>query len=181
MEIIKINCNSCGAGLQIPDKVEFFNCSFCGSQLKMVKSAGAQFTEVVGELVEHTEAISQNTNIIQLEKAIERLDRDWERRKEQLGLEEHDGSNRQVAITIMGGVASLAFIIFWINGASSMSSHFDDPMAKVFPLFGVAMLVIVLINMLSTPQKLSSFQKAKQQYEEKRRELLTELQQARRE
>ncbi len=181
MEIIKINCNSCGAGLQIPDKVEFFNCSFCGSQLKMVKSAGAQFTEVVGELVEHTEAISQNTNIIQLEKAIERLDRDWKRQKGRLGLEEHEASGGSMASTMVGGGVAIVFVIFWIYGSSSISSQFNDPISKVFPLLGVGMLILVLINIASAPMKLSRFQKAKQQYEEKRQELLTELQQARRE
>ena len=132
MEIIKINCNSCGANLNLPETVNYFQCSFCGSNLKLVKDKDVLFTEVLDDLVEKTESISQDTRIIKIEKAIERLDRDWESKKEALGMEEKDASTSSPFAMIISGILMIGFMVFMFSLVTQQQSKFDQKF-KQFP------------------------------------------------
>ena len=202
MEIIKINCNSCGANLDLPKKVNFFQCSFCGSNLKLVKGQDVLFTEVLDELKEQTESISQSAKIIQIEQSIERLDREWEMQKDRLGLEEKDVGTENSMVQVFGIVLAVGFVIFWIVGAVKMSNAFDSfpshggghslldqvqgnrpsppggGLHRIFPIMGILVLIIVLIKVFSLPAKVSKFQEAREKYDRQRRSLLQELDEA---
>lgn len=49
--IIPMRCPSCGANLSVPNSVDFCNCSYCGSQLKLVSEGGITLLREISKSV----------------------------------------------------------------------------------------------------------------------------------
>ena len=59
MKLLALNCNRCGAPLEVPQKAKFITCTFCQTQLSIQRSGGAAYTEALEELGERTEQLKQ--------------------------------------------------------------------------------------------------------------------------
>ena len=60
MNVVTLTCNHCGAPLEVPEGVNFFNCRFCSSRLAIEHSESAVYTRVLEELEQKTSEISQD-------------------------------------------------------------------------------------------------------------------------
>ena len=77
MKLLALNCNHCGAPLEVPEKANYLTCTFCQTQLSVQRSGGAAYTEALEKLDERTEQIADDVEILKLQAELDRLDREW--------------------------------------------------------------------------------------------------------
>ena len=70
-KIYAMNCPQCGAALQIPSDIEYCNCSFCGSSLKIDVKGGAV---ILSEIAQNVKVV--NDSVHRTEKKIDVLSRE---------------------------------------------------------------------------------------------------------
>ena len=70
MKVLDLNCNQCGAPLEVPAKARFVTCSFCNTRLQIQHQGAAAYTEVLEEM-------SGDIQQIRRDVAIQRLDQEW--------------------------------------------------------------------------------------------------------
>lgn len=64
MEIVTINCASCGAPIKVPPELDSFNCAFCGANLMVKRGDGyvaLKLTEQVTKSIQDSSAQTQST------------------------------------------------------------------------------------------------------------------------
>lgn len=180
MEITSLKCNHCGANLQIKPEIKFFNCSFCGSSLTIKKSGNTIFTEVLGEIKEDTEIIKDNSEVILLEKEIARLDREWLLEREQYKINGGNGivyyPDENSSHNIYTPVIVIVVMIIGLGMFFSIrTSHMKPPiLAFIFPFI---LLIIFTFQVVLQNGKKEKYNFAKQNYTNKRQDLLKQLEQ----
>ncbi len=83
MKVESLACNNCGAPLEVAETTKFATCTHCGSCLSITRSDSAAYTEVLAQIGQHTEQMSNDLIAIRLHNELERLDRDWQTQREQ--------------------------------------------------------------------------------------------------
>ena len=178
MEITSLKCNNCSANLDINPKIKFFTCTFCGSSLTIKKTGNVMFTEVLEEIKDDTETLINHSEVMLVEKEIDRLDREWLMEREQYKIHGKHGSHLpddskseggQQLISIIGGVFFFVIFVFIMAQASSMGAG--------TPVFFFALIFIVFMGaiIMANSNKKSEYQTAKKKYEEHRSKLIAEL------
>ncbi len=81
MKVESLACNNCGAPLEVAETTKFATCTHCGSRLSISRSGSAAYTEVLAQIGQHTEQMSDDLTAIRLHNDLERLDRDWQVKK----------------------------------------------------------------------------------------------------
>lgn len=122
MELIPLNCNNCGAKLKVGEDTKFVTCKHCDAQLAVRHEDGAAFTDVIeaaarleesaAAIEEHAEKIGETHEKLFVQGEIERLDREWEARREGLMFRGRDGHTtvpRRTSPALIVAVAALAF------------------------------------------------------------------------
>lgn len=79
VKIVPLSCNHCGAPLSVPESTRFVTCGHCHSQLAIHHDGAAVFTEVLGEIAARTANIEQHLAEMQMEKDLERIEKDLAR------------------------------------------------------------------------------------------------------
>lgn len=54
MKVIPLNCNHCGAPLEVAAKAKFVTCGFCNTRLSIQQTGSTYSTEVLEDLKETT-------------------------------------------------------------------------------------------------------------------------------
>lgn len=174
MKITSLNCNNCGANLEVQPNVKFFTCKFCKSSLSIKHSGNVVYTEVLDEIKNNTEILIDSSEEMLIEKKIARLDREWMIQSQKYQTtgkngRTHHPENSNGVVELVGFILAFGFIIFWISKAMSI----DD--SGVFPLFGFGMMVILIITFVSHLNNKNSYDSAKSNYLQERNRLLSEL------
>lgn len=178
MEIISLKCNNCGANLQINKKTVYLQCTSCGSSLAVKKSINTVFTEVLEELNLNTNKLVDQSNIVLIEKEIERLDREWMIEREKYRISTKDGNHLPDESESNNLLQYIVFITSFLFFGGIMVFLLSDAPAefKPFILGGLLIFIVgVFISFVSVSNKTSDYKQAKTLYLEKRQSLLKKL------
>ena len=169
-ELISLTCNNCGAPIEAPKSSKFLTCGHCGSRLAIKSSSSAIYTEVldvIEEIKEQNQDISENLEAIRLQNDLERLDRDWQRDYDRFARRDKRGRQTEpnaIGATITGIVVTV-FAVFWMGTATSMGAP------AIFPLFGMLFIGFGIFTIIGGNIQAKKYSKAKRHYQRERQNL----------
>lgn len=168
MKILALNCNQCGAPLEVPARAKFVTCNFCSARLSVQRTDEVTYTEAIEEIQERTREMAEDLEDLKAQGELERLDRDWVEKRGSLMTRGKDGSMSVPGkgATIVVGVIVMCFGAFWTLTASSIGAP------SFFPLFGLVFIGAALFGMVATLSKADAFEKAQREYQAERKKLL---------
>lgn len=174
MKTISVPCNNCGASIHLATQTNFLNCNYCGSSLKVIRSSGSTFTEVLEGIDEKTSQIAQDTRIIRIQNDLEILEREWKKQEAELMIK--DGENRlEVPSTLTGQITGFLGLVVLL-GFGIWAYKAEMAMLFVFGLFFSLILFALASNHTSKAEK---YEDAKSNYEGAKKELTEALEKAR--
>ncbi|MCC9598965.1 hypothetical protein LOC67_00225 [Stieleria sp. JC731] len=177
MKVIPLNCNHCGAPLEVAAKARFVTCSFCNARLSIQQTGSSYSTEVLDDIRETTQQIARDVQQLKSNSAIEQLDHKWERQRGRHLVSDKHGRQHlpSKAGAIFGGGLIVAFGIFWMImafGISSAGRAMGAPgVFGIFPLFGLIFIAAGIFNVFRIVQKADEYQRDHDDYLRERREL----------
>lgn len=171
MRLVSLNCNQCGAPLEVPEKVQFVTCGYCSARLSIQRSGGAVYSQALDEVEKRTEQIADDVETIKLQNELAALDRQWllDRDKYKVKGQDDQYSVPSQTGSIVGMIIAAAFGLFWTVMAASMGAPF------FFPLFGIAFVIFAIVGGISSLNKAEAYQHSRQIYEARRKSLLHEI------
>jgi DNA-directed RNA polymerase subunit RPC12/RpoP len=179
MQVESLNCNHCGAPLEVPQTAKFIKCNHCGSQLVVRRSQSATVTETVEQLAETTEQLAAQVSKLTQQGEVEALDRQWEREKESYMVTDKHGAKHlpTTGMAAMSGIMIVVFGVIWTAIAIGITSQAPDfgafQVAKLaFPAFGVAFVIFGIIMAMYNYRKAQDYERAYRRYRRRREELL---------
>ena len=183
MKLLALNCNRCGAPLEVPQKAKFLTCTFCGTQLSVQRSGGAAYTEALEELGERTEKLVDDVEVLKLQGELDRLDREWTKHREQYMVRSEEGvmvvpnqSNARlgkVILVVFGVIFTLVSSFMALS--VTLVGGFFGLLFMIFPFFGVGFIVLGVVTSNRHSKKAVEFEEARRAYEDERRELALRL------
>lgn len=159
-----LQCNACGAPLEVPPTANFVKCNHCGASLSVQRSESATFTEAVEQLTETTAGLSQRVDELSRQNQIAELDRRWESRREMFMVSTKNGQRLPRRSSAFGNIIGIAIGIGWTVVAGSMF----PPMA----LFGVVVVIGIAFHGLKEARSVAEYERAERAYEEQRAALM---------
>ena len=174
MEMLSLTCNNCGAPINVPEDANFVTCSHCGSRLEIKHTDTASYTKVLERIDDRTEHMSEDLQAIKLQNELEQVDREWQMERERYLVRNKNGSTStpdggNIAVGVIGAVLAIGFLLFWISSAATMGAP------GFFVLFGVGMLVLVVVGIISSISKADGYRNAEQDYKRRRESIMTRL------
>lgn len=176
MKVTKVCCQGCGADLQIDESVRYVTCNYCHTRLEVVHDETVTHTRLLDKIERTTDRMANNLKVIELQNDLERLDREWENRRESLLVRSRDGhvSEPSSASSIASGFIALAVGIVFIIATSSMHAP------PFIPLFGLVIIGFAVFGMVNGTNKAASFKAGQNRYEAERQDLVSRLDDERR-
>lgn len=170
MRVIAVNCNQCGAPLQVPAKTRFLTCGFCSSRLEVHREGDAIYSEVLESIEEKTNQIAEDVETIRVQNELERLDREWLSDQAQLMVRGKHGEFSVPTIpgAMIGIAVAVVFGLVWIGIAINIGA----PMS--FPLFGLVFIAFGVFLGVSGMQKAKAMQSRRQRFEFDRSQVLNQ-------
>ena len=152
MKLLALNCNNCGAGIEVPRKANFVTCGFCDARLRVQHTETSAFTEVLDEMASDIKAIKRNTELT-------RLDQEWMLRRERHQIRgKHGTVTKPSAISgVVMIVIGLVFGAFFIQAAGA---------------FGLVPMAILSIGGVTQVMKAEAYDAEHAEYRRRRRELM---------
>lgn len=171
MRLVSLNCNQCGAPLEVPEKVQFVTCGYCSARLSIQRSGGAVYSQALDEVEKRTEQIADDLETIKLQNELASLDRQWMLDRDKYRVKGRDGeySVPSQAGSIVGMILAAGFGLFWTVGAASMGAPF------FFPLFGIVFVILAIGGGISSLNKAAAYQDSHGIYEARRKSLLQQI------
>ena len=173
METISVQCNHCGAPLQVVEATRFVTCQFCNSRLEVKRTGSSIFTEEVAQIAKNTGKMAESLEVIALQSELERLGREHGH--------EHAGENVRraergpagcVGIVMMAMIT--AFGIFFATSSSEAGAP------SIFAIFGAEFALIGVLSIgkiLLTMARPSEPDVGEHRYEARRAELVRRIDQ----
>jgi hypothetical protein len=176
MKITKVCCQGCGADLQVDESIRFATCNYCHARLEIVHDPTVTHSRLLEDIGRTTERMAGNLRVIELQNDLERLYREWEIERESFMVTGKNGHRSLPSQTgsVVGGVIAVVFGIFWTGGAASMGAPFP------FPLFGLVFIGVAIYGMVYGTAKASGYQDAEIDFNRRKRELIRQIDDARR-
>lgn len=119
-----MRCPSCGANLSVPNSVDFCNCSYCGSQLKLVSEGGITLLREISKSVYAVHETVQRT-----EKTLNELTQKFEEhfspappKNNYAPVQSEEGFDwlnlgsiflTWLAVAFIGGISGASWALFW--------------------------------------------------------------------
>jgi hypothetical protein len=171
---IAVTCNKCGAALDVPAGARFVTCTYCGSRLEVHRSGGAAYTEVLESIEQHTERIAEDVGQIRMQNEVERLDREWMMRREQLMVTGKNGTRHVPGRfgALIGAAVAGVFGVFWTVTATAAGAP------GFFRLFGVFFVLFAIAGGIYAFTKAGEYEQTEREYHRRRAELLGKQQQS---
>jgi hypothetical protein len=184
MELIPLNCNNCGAKLKVGEDTKFVTCKQCDAQLAVRHEDGAAFTDVLeaaarveksaAAIEEHVEKLGADNEKLFVQGEIDRLDREWETRREGFLIRRKNGHTHvptRTSPALIGVVAMLAF-------APAMLISVVDESGELGLIVWLGALVfagIIVLAFLNVNAQAGRYQQALADHEAEREQLLEKL------
>jgi DNA-directed RNA polymerase subunit RPC12/RpoP len=167
VETVPLNCNGCGAPLEVAAGANYATCGHCGARLAVKRTGSAAYTEVLEKLDRTTEAIAGHLAELTRQNEVERIDREWERERASYLITGKHGSRSlptqragvMIAL-VMGG-----FGLIWTAFAASFAPF-------PFPLFGLLFVAFAVYTGLSQVKSAEKLAEAEARYHQRRAEAL---------
>jgi hypothetical protein len=171
MRLVSLNCNQCGAPLEVPETIQFVTCVYCSARLSIQRSGSVIYSEALDKIEKRTERISEDLETIKLQNELESLDRQWMLDRDRYQVKGQDGhfSVPGRAGIIVGMVLAAGFGVFWTVTAVSMGAPGH------FPLFGIVFVIMAIVGGIAGLNKAESYQRNRKSYEGQRKLLLQKL------
>lgn len=169
MDLERVACGNCGAGLQLPVGVQYVTCRHCGSSLHVQQTDSVTFTEVLQTLQQQSNRIAENTDVLRLQNEIMLLDQEWEQRSSRLMIHGKHGriSTPDKTSSVVGGVFVTIFGLVWTTVAGSFS-----PIPAIFGLIFIGFGLWASINAYG---KADAYARLQSEHESKRSRILSQL------
>lgn len=171
MQLEKLVCNSCGAPLQVPSSAKFVTCAHCSSQLQIRRTESATYTELLADLAEKTEELSERIDDLAANSELNAIDSKWRIERESLMVRDNHGNSHvpTKGSSMVAGIIVTLFGCFWtvmaISITSSAPSVGSFGIAKVvFPAFGVILIACGIYNSMSNFKKAAKYERAERRY-----------------
>lgn len=165
MELTSVNCNNCGAPLEVAAGTNFVTCGHCGSRLAVKRTGSSAYTELLEKLDQKTDAMAEQLAEIVRQNELERIDREWEREQQRYMITTKHGARHEP--NAVGGmvmaVVMAVFGVFWIGFTASMGAP------GFFPAFGVIFIIVAIGSGVWQMNKASEYEAAKTAYQRRRR------------
>lgn len=181
MHIESLNCNHCGAPLEVPQSAKYIKCNHCGTQLAIRRSESATFTETVEQLAETTENLAAQVSKLTRQSEVDALDRQWDREKERYMVTDKHGAKHlptkgtATASGCMLCVGGTIWTIMAIAITSGAPNFGPFQVAKfAFPAFGVAFVIFGIFMAMNNYRKAEDYERAYRRYRQRRDELSRE-------
>lgn len=181
LQTIAVNCNHCGATLQVDEKTRFVTCNYCHSRLAIQRSDSTVFTEVLEKIQEQTGHMAENLELIKLQNELEQIDREWMMsREENLVVNSKNGSRSEPSA--VGGIILILFGLAaggaWIYFTSSVMHDpfgrptFPAPVSFIIPMFGFVFICATIFGGINMINKAGRLDEARRTHEMRRRSLI---------
>lgn len=163
--MLSLNCNNCGAPLEVQEGTRFVTCRSCSSRLEVQRSGDAAFTRKLEAIEQRTEDLARDVNDLKVDNEVERIDREWQMERDRMLLRGDGGTAGEPSvatgvITMIGGVA---IGIGWFYFTSSMG-----PQGGYFPWFGILVALVAVGGGLWHLSKAWEFQSREREYRARR-------------
>jgi len=170
MELISLRCDHCGAPLDVKPSSRFVTCGFCHAQLAVHHSGNSYSTELLEELKQTTDLLRQDVADLKKDSELERLDRDWERRRQQYMIADKHGVRHVPNEMFSIGASALAamFGVIW--------TLFTFAIFRPMALFGLVFIGFAIFIGIHTANKAGRYRQERRSYERQRRELMASRQ-----
>ncbi len=198
MKIESLDCNNCGAPVDVPENFQFMRCGHCNSRLKVHRETSAHYTEVLEEIQESTKELKSEVRALRLQGELRDLDDAWRAKRESMMVRAKDGSVSRPSI-FMGVITGIVGVVgggFFIAVTSSIPSRqptsrfsgsgFPGPgfpgrsvvesgppadLFSFFPLFGVLFMLVGIGMAIYFIARSREFDQAEAAHYERRRRL----------
>lgn len=189
MKTESLQCNNCGAEIEVSSSTRFATCGHCGSKLAVVRTASAAYTELADKVSELSDRVQTHLVRTEQRNALAQLDREWEMDRENYMIAtKHGGKHIPTrSESAIAGTVITIFGVFWTimalgitgMGAAMMGGPGGPPgvfalIPCVFPAFGVLFIVLGIYQSMSAYDKATRYESAKARYEARRRQLQSE-------
>ena len=166
MEIMTLNCNSCGAPLDVAAGTNYVTCTHCGARLAVKRTGNSAYTEILEKLDQKTDAIAAQLEEITRHNELERIDREWEQEREKYLTRHKDGrlTEPHAASGIVMAVVGAGFGIFWMVVAARVGG--------LMSLFGLIFIGMAVFIGIRTTRMADEYAKAQAQYRRRRAKAL---------
>lgn len=77
-----VSCNHCGGALDVTERTKYTTCGFCGTRLRVERSASSLATVELDALKIRTDDLARDVSALRNDKRVEQLDRQWELRRD---------------------------------------------------------------------------------------------------
>jgi len=166
MGIISLNCIFCKEQVDFNSNVISLNCSSCNTTLSVQKSDDIIYLTPMNQGKKETEDTSEKSEIILIEQEVARLDREWILKKDTFSDFIDIEPRKKVIDKILGAVIIVPLLGFVIYCAILEPS---------FRLLAFIMIfVLILFGLMIIPEE-RRFEKAKQEYLDKREKMMRKL------
>lgn len=211
-----VNCNQCGALLEVMTTTQFVTCGKCSTPLAIRRTGASIFTEPVeaptaittpglsGATLTYSEEIprrgeedelaelQRRNELNRLENQLNRLDLEWERKKEQYMVSGRYGHRYlpEKGSSVGGGIVVAIFGTLWTIFAFGITTGFTwslseevfgpPPIIRIlFPLFGVVFVVAGIGWSMYAYQKADQYEQAHRAYLDQRSRILDQIERTR--
>jgi uncharacterized membrane protein len=178
MSFETLNCNECGALIQVPTVARYVTCNRCGAHLAVQRTGISTYTEAAPLPARQSDAhdpawreMSGRLEQLEYQNELARIDREWDMEREQYMITSRYGRRYvpSAAAAVVMGVVIVGFGVFWTAMAFGMASNFGgDGFAMFFPLFWVVFIVAGIGVSIYQFTKAQRYQAAYNDYQRRR-------------
>lgn len=171
MDMLRLTCGACRANLDVPDGVQCVNCRYCGASLQVQRTESVVYTETQDAIVDTRDRLKLNTEILVLQGRLAQLDREWDHASKQFMVR---GKRRGYHVPSIFLTVIFCFMLASFAWIWSLVAIF---ITGFVPLVGVGLLFtgVAIYLVISTVVTVSQFNSALSEYEQRRSELLIEI------
>ena len=168
MRLVSLNCNQCGAPLEVPEKIQFVTCVYCSARLSIHRSGNAVYSESLDEIEKRTGEIAEDLETIKLQNELESLDRQW-----MLDRDRYQGQGTRWPLQRARsgrqhrghGIGRRVWRV--LDRGRSI-----DGCPGLFPLFGIVFVIVAIVGGIASLNKAEAYQRNRKSYEVQRKMLL---------
>ena len=186
MKLESLQCNNCGADIEVSSETRFATCAHCGSKLTVVRTASAAYTELADKVAELSDRMRDHIQRTDQRSAVEDLDRQWNQEREHYMVTSNNGAKHIPTRTesAIAGTVVTVFGAIWTLVALGMAGVFGGVIAGfgglfgwipfLFPAFGVLFIALGIYQSFSAYDKARRYEEAEAAYQKRRQALLAQ-------
>ncbi|MEP4079525.1 hypothetical protein [Haloferula sp.] len=176
MKVTKVCCQGCGADLEVDEDIRFVNCNYCGAKLEVIHDSTTTHTRLLEKLEKQTDEMAGDLKVIRLQNDLEKIDREWDREMQGFMVTGKNGERSVPSAggSIAGGAFAIIFGVIWMGFAGSMGAP------APFVMFGLVFVGFAFFGMVKNSTKAGNYRTAHEQMQQRRAELVREIEKAKR-